>query len=80
MDMRVPNRDGLESTKAIGRWEREHHWQLTPIIALTANAFKEEADKSLAAGCTAHLTKPIKKKTLLTAISQYGTASAGQAA
>jgi CheY-like chemotaxis protein len=40
-------------------------------LALSANAFKEEVEKSLAAGCTAHLTKPIKKKTLLEAIHTY---------
>ena len=43
----------------------------TPIIALIAHAVKEEMDKSLAAGCTAHLTKPIKKATLLQAIGQH---------
>jgi CheY-like chemotaxis protein len=52
----------------------------TPIVALTANAFKEEADKSLVVGCTAHLTKPIKKKTLLTAITHYANTSADHAA
>ena len=44
-------------------------------MALTANAFQEELDKSLAAGCDAHLTKPIKKKTLLEAIRRYAVTS-----
>ncbi len=80
MDMQMPVMDGLEATAAIRQWEREQQRRPTPIVALTANAFKEEADKSLAAGCTAHVTKPIKKKTLLTTITHYGNASADKAA
>ncbi|MGE0471283.1 MAG: PAS domain S-box protein [Nitrospira sp.] len=71
MDMQMPVLGGLEATVAVRTWEREHHRLPTPIIALTANAFKEELDQTLAAGCIAHLTKPIKKKTLLAAIAQY---------
>jgi PAS domain S-box-containing protein len=71
MDMQMPVMDGLQATAAIRQWEREQQRRPTPIVALTANAFKEEADKSLVVGCTAHLTKPIKKKTLLTAITHY---------
>ncbi|MGB4068837.1 MAG: response regulator [Nitrospira sp.] len=80
MDMQMPVMDGLQATAVIRQWEREQQRQPTPIVALTANAFKEETDKSLGAGCTAHLTKPIKKKTLLTAITHYANASAERAA
>ena len=80
MDMQMPVMDGLEATAAIRRWEGEHQRKPTPIVALTANAFKEEADKSLAAGCTAHVTKPIKKQMLLTTITHYATAPKDQAA
>jgi PAS domain S-box-containing protein len=80
MDIQMPVMDGLQATAAIRRWEREQQRTPTPIVALTANAFKEEIDKSLAAGCTAHITKPIKKKTLLTAITQYASTPANQAA
>ena len=80
MDMQMPVMDGLQATAAIRQWEREQQRRPTPIVALTANAFKEETDKSLGAGCTAHLTKPIKKKTLLTAITHYANASAERAA
>ncbi len=75
MDMQMPVMDGLQATTAIRQWEREQQRRPTPIVALTANAFKEESDKSLAAGCTAHVTKPIKKKTLLATVAQYATAS-----
>ena len=80
MDMQMPVMDGLQATAAIRQWEREQHRIPTPIIALTANAFKEETDKSLAAGCTAYVTKPIKKNTFLTTITQYVASSADQAA
>ncbi|MBH0200322.1 MAG: response regulator, partial [Nitrospira sp.] len=80
MDMQMPVMDGLQATAAIRQWEREHQHVPTPIVALTANAFQEELDKSLAAGCTAHLTKPIKKKTLLEAITQYARQPSDQAA
>lgn len=80
MDMQMPVMGGLEATVAIRAWEREHHRPPTPIIALTASAFKEEVKKSTAAGCIAHLTKPIKKKTLLAAIVQYTNPPSGLAA
>lgn len=51
-----------------------------PVIALTANALKEDLAKSLAAGCVAHLTKPIKKQTLIAAIAQYAKVSSDLAA
>jgi len=38
---------------------------------LTAHAVKEDMERSLAAGCTAHLTKPIKKQVLLDALSEH---------
>lgn len=71
MDIQMPIMDGLETTMAIRKWEREQHRSPTPIIAFTAHALKEEQDKSLHAGCTAHLTKPIKKQALLTALATY---------
>jgi PAS domain S-box-containing protein len=71
MDMQMPVLDGYAATRAIRQWEGEHHRPPTPIIALTAYALKGDEQKSLDAGCTAHLTKPIKKPTLLAAIVEY---------
>ncbi|MEO5956211.1 MAG: response regulator [Nitrospiraceae bacterium] len=65
MDMQMPVMDGYEATKAIRAWEREHDLPSTQIIALTALALKEDGIKILDAGCNAHMTKPIKKHTLL---------------
>ncbi|MGH7208508.1 MAG: response regulator, partial [Nitrospiraceae bacterium] len=69
MDMQMPVIDGYAATKAIRKWEKEHSVKATPIIALTAYALKEEIQKSLAAGCSSHLTKPIRKAVLMEAIA-----------
>ena len=73
MDMQMPVMDGCQATILIRQWEQEQQRLPTPIVSLTANVFRDEIEKSLAAGCTAHLTKPIKKKTLLEAIAEYGS-------
>ena len=65
MDMQMPVMDGYEATSAIRAWEREHHLPPIQVIALTALALKEDGVKILDAGCDAHMTKPIKKHTLL---------------
>jgi CheY-like chemotaxis protein len=65
MDMQMPVMDGYEATKAIRAWEREHDLPSTQVIALTALALKEDGVKILDAGCNAHMTKPLKKHTLL---------------
>jgi PAS domain S-box-containing protein len=71
MDVQMPVMDGYTATKLIRAWEREQLRPPVPILALTANALKGEVQKSLAAGCTAHLVKPIRKAHLLQAIAQY---------
>ncbi|MDP3092083.1 MAG: response regulator [Nitrospira sp.] len=65
MDMQMPVMDGLTATKTIRRWERDHDLPATHIIALTALALKEEAVKIFEAGCNTHMTKPVKKTTLI---------------
>ncbi|MCC7410628.1 MAG: response regulator [Gammaproteobacteria bacterium] len=71
MDVQMPVMDGHEATRRIRAWEAAQGRAPTPVVALTAHALKEEMDKSLAAGCTAHLTKPIKKATLLASVRHY---------
>ena len=63
MDMRMPEMDGLEATKVIRALEREDAKKI-PIIALTANAFEEDVQKSLQAGLNAHLSKPVEPEAL----------------
>lgn len=63
MDMRMPEMDGLEATKAIRALERDDA-KTIPIIALTANAFDEDVQRSLQAGMNAHLSKPVEPDVL----------------
>jgi PAS domain S-box-containing protein len=80
MDIQMPIMDGYQATSAIRAWEQKQGLEGTPIIALTANAFKEDIEKSQAAGCTAHLMKPIKKQTLLDAILRHARPRTDKAA
>nr|CRH05699.1 putative Histidine kinase with PAS domain, HisKA domain, HATPase c domain and Response regulator receiver domain [Candidatus Magnetococcus massalia] len=70
MDVQMPVMDGYSATRLIRAWERQMGRTQTPIIALTAHALKGDDEKSLAAGCDLHLTKPIKKLVLLDAIEK----------
>ncbi|MBR1584032.1 MAG: response regulator [Clostridia bacterium] len=63
MDMRMPEMDGLEATRAIRAMDRPDA-KTIPIIALTANAFDEDVQRSLQAGLNAHLSKPVKPEVL----------------
>ena len=63
MDMRMPEMDGLEATRIIRACGREDAKKI-PIIALTANAFDEDVQRSLQAGLNAHLSKPVEPDAL----------------
>ncbi len=63
MDMRMPVMTGLEATVAIRAMERSDA-KTIPIIALTANAFDEDVQRSLQAGLNAHLSKPVNPDVL----------------
>ena len=63
MDMRMPEMDGLEATRQIRASGREDA-QTIPIIALTANAFDEDVQRSMQAGLNAHLSKPVEPNAL----------------
>ena len=71
MDLQMPVMDGYAATQKMRAWEAELKKAPTPILALSAHAFKEEQERSLAAGCNAHLVKPIRKPDLLEAIRKY---------
>jgi len=58
MDVRMPMMDGLQTSSNIRHWNRPDA-KTIPIIAMTANAFDEDVEKSRAAGMNAHLSKPI---------------------
>ena len=63
MDMRMPEMDGLEATRKIRSMDRSDAKSI-PIIALTANAFDEDVQRSMQAGLNAHLSKPVEPDVL----------------
>ncbi len=67
MDIMMPGMDGLEAARAIRAMDRPDA-KTIPIIAMSANAFADDIDRSLAAGMNAHLAKPVDAPKLLTAI------------
>ncbi|MEO5349547.1 MAG: PAS domain S-box protein [Magnetococcus sp. YQC-3] len=70
MDIQMPNMDGYAATRAIRQWEQQEGGQPLTIMALSAHVSIDKKEESLAAGCDGHLTKPIKKQTLLDAIQR----------
>ena len=63
MDVRMPVMDGLSATRAIRAMERADA-RTVPIIAMTANVFDEDVERSLQAGMNAHLSKPVEPERL----------------
>ena len=59
MDVRMPKVSGLQAAKTIRNQEKEDADDI-PIIAMTANAFAEDREKSIEAGMNAHLAKPVE--------------------
>jgi CheY-like chemotaxis protein/HPt (histidine-containing phosphotransfer) domain-containing protein len=71
MDMQMPEMDGLEASRHIRAAAGPN--QTKPILALTANAFVEDAARCKAAGMNEHLTKPIRRHVLEAALQRYLT-------
>ena len=69
MDVRMPVMDGLEAAAAIRALDRADAATI-PIIALTANAFDEDVQRSLQAGMNAHLTKPVEAEHLFQTVGE----------
>ena len=70
MDIMMPVMDGIEAAKAIRALPREDA-KTIPIIAMTANAFAEDQEKTRAAGMNAHLVKPVDGRKLTALLAQY---------
>ena len=68
MDIQLPDINGLEATKKIRASEADGD---VPIIALTSYAMTGDREKSLAAGCTGYIEKPINPETIMSEIKKY---------
>jgi signal transduction histidine kinase/ActR/RegA family two-component response regulator len=66
MDMQMPVMDGLTATREIRRFNKK-----VPIIAMTANAFKEDAEDCLSAGMNAHVAKPLDVDSFMALLIEY---------
>jgi CheY-like chemotaxis protein len=66
MDMQMPVMDGLTATREIRKFDTQ-----TPIVAMTANAFREDAEACLAAGMNAHIAKPFDNDVFMRTLVEY---------
>ncbi len=70
MDVQMPRLDGYQTARAIRSLERADAGTV-PIVAMTANAFKEDVEKALSSGMNAHLSKPLEHEKLMEIIARY---------
>jgi CheY-like chemotaxis protein len=70
MDIQMPEMDGLEATSLI-RASGAPNAKTIPIVAMTANAFKEDAENSLRAGMNGHISKPINVKEVFSVLRKF---------
>jgi two-component system sensor histidine kinase/response regulator len=75
MDIQMPVLDGRAAAMQMRKWEAACNRPATPILALTAHAFKDEEDLCKALGFTAFLSKPIRKAKLLAALAEHCAAT-----
>ena len=72
MDIQMPKMGGFEATEKIRSMNYENS-KTIPIIAMTANAFKEDVEKCIAAGMNGHIAKPVDIDILFETLNQYLT-------
>jgi CheY-like chemotaxis protein len=70
MDVQMPEMDGYEATRRIRALEAPNAGTI-PIIATTANAFREDIEKCLAAGMSDHVPKPLNLNNVLSVLRKY---------
>jgi len=71
MDCQMPVMNGLEATRKIRYWEREHGCERLPIIALTAGAFNEDRLEAIESGMDGFIAKPVRMATLLQELKRW---------
>lgn len=68
MDIQLPEMDGLEAVREIRRFEKGHR---VPIVAVTSYAMIGDREKSVSAGCSGYIEKPINPETFLEEIQKF---------
>jgi two-component system, sensor histidine kinase and response regulator len=71
MDINMPEMNGDEATIQIRAFEKENNRKQIPIIAMTADVFKEDVEKCLSVGMNDHISKPVVPKTIFAKLKQY---------
>jgi len=71
MDISMPILNGYEATQKIREIERAHRLSPTPIIAVTANALKEDENECLSKGMDDYLSKPISRQLLVEKLEKW---------
>jgi two-component system, sensor histidine kinase and response regulator len=71
MDLQMPEMDGYEAARNIREIERETARKPVPIVAMTANVFKEDIERCLSAGMNDHVGKPLDIKVLMKKLRKY---------
>lgn len=71
MDIQMPLLDGLEATKEILKHEKDSNLPHVPIIALTANALKDDRDKFIQAGLDEYTSKPLVRNEIISLLNHY---------
>ncbi|MEW6403137.1 MAG: response regulator [Chloroflexota bacterium] len=77
LDINLPDIDGYEVARRLRR-SAKHSLAYTPIIAITANALKGDAEKALEAGCDVYMSKPINIRELWARVEAFVPAPSGQ--
>jgi CheY-like chemotaxis protein len=70
----MPVANGIEATRQIRQWEREHHRMPTPIVAVTASAMSTECEAYRAAGMDDVILKPFSARALADVLARHGCA------
>ncbi|HIO95209.1 MAG TPA: response regulator [Campylobacterales bacterium] len=71
MDIQMPVMNGVDATKAILKYEKEHKLKHVPIIAVTANALKGDRERFLAEGMDEYISKPINLKKFIEVLKKF---------
>ncbi len=71
MDVSMPEMDGYEAACAIRNFERETEARSTPIICVSAHAFEDQREKTLAAGMDDYLSKPVRREQLTEMLTKW---------